>query len=124
MNARGYEPPDDGHQLFQTDGQKAAAVRLEDEDRLFIAWMRHAMAGRGLTQRQVAMLAGVNHSTISRLLTGDRTGLRYATALRVYRALENETATPLLERSFARADILRGGTTGAQLRPVERHRVD
>jgi hypothetical protein len=114
MNARGYKPPDDGHRPYLSDGH-AGAGRLEDEDLLFIAWMRHAMAGRRLTQRQAGMLAGVDHSTVSRLLNGERTGLKYATALRLYRALENETTTPLLERSFARDDILRGGTTRARL---------
>ena len=115
MSARGPNPPDGWHRLFQTDGHKAAAGRLENEDRLFIAWMQHAMAVRRLTQRQVAMLAGIDHSTISRLVRGERTGLRYATALRLYRALESETTTPLLQRSFSRDDILRGRTTRARL---------
>jgi hypothetical protein len=114
MNDRGYKPPDDGHRLYLSDGH-AGAGQVEGEDLRFIAWMRHAMAGRRLTQRQLAMLAGVDHSTISRLLNGERTGLKYMTALRLYRALENETTTPLLERSFSRDDILRGGPTGARL---------
>jgi transcriptional regulator with XRE-family HTH domain len=113
MSARGPIPPDGWHRLFHSDGA-ASAGRGDKEDRLFIAWMRHAMASRRLTQRQVAMLAGIDHSTISRLVKGERTGLKYATALRLYRALENETTTPLLERSFSRDDILRGSTTRAR----------
>jgi transcriptional regulator with XRE-family HTH domain len=97
---------------------------LEDEDRLFIAWVRQAMSARGLTQRQVAMLAGVNHSTISRLLRGERVGLKYATALRLYRALEGESTTPLLDRSFAPHDTLRIGANGPRLRTLDRRRSD
>jgi transcriptional regulator with XRE-family HTH domain len=98
---------------------------LEDEDRLFIAWVRQVMTARGLTQRQVAMLAGVSHSTISRLIKGERVGLKYVTALRLYRVLEKESATSLLDRSFARGDGARPGKIdGARLRPVHRQRVD
>jgi hypothetical protein len=116
---------DDRHRPHLSGHRDAAAGRLEDEDLLFIAWMRHAMAGRRLTQRQVAMLARVDHSTISRLLRGERTGLRYMTALRLYQALENETTTPLLERSFSRdADAVRAGQSGAVVDPVARRRLD
>ncbi len=37
-------------------------TRLEDEDRLFIAWVRQVMSARRLTHCPVAMLAGVSHS--------------------------------------------------------------
>ena len=97
---------------------------MEDEDRLFIAWVRQVMSARGLTQRQVAMLAGVDHSTISRLLKGERVGLKYVTALHLYRALDKESATPLLDRSFARGDEAASRKlNGARLRPVHRQRV-
>jgi transcriptional regulator with XRE-family HTH domain len=99
--------------------------QVEEEDRLFVAWVRNVMVTRRLTQRQVAMLAGVDHSTISRLLSGDRVGLRYVTALRLYRALEKESTRSLLERSFSRGDeTRRGGANGARLRPMDRQRVD
>jgi transcriptional regulator with XRE-family HTH domain len=97
---------------------------LEDEDRLFITWVRQVMSARGLTQRQVAMLAGVNHSTISRLLRGERVGLKYATALRLYRALVGESTTPLLDRSFAPHDTLRIGANGPRFRTLHRRRSD
>jgi transcriptional regulator with XRE-family HTH domain len=93
---------------------------LEDEDRLFIAWVRQVMTARRLSHRHVAMLVGVSHTTISRLLNGEHVGVRYVTALRLYRALEKETTTPLLDRSFARGD----GANGARFRPVDRQGVD
>jgi transcriptional regulator with XRE-family HTH domain len=60
---------------------------LEDEDRLFIAWVRQVMTARRLSQRQVAMLSGMDHSVLSRLLQGKR-NMSYATAARLYRALD------------------------------------
>lgn len=44
--------------------------RISDGD--FNGWLRDAMAERGLSQRALAMRTGISHSTISRLITGDR----------------------------------------------------
>ena len=59
---------------------------MEEEDRLFVAWVRQVMTARRLSQRQVAMLSGIDHSALSRLLQGKR-NMSYATAARLYRAL-------------------------------------
>jgi transcriptional regulator with XRE-family HTH domain len=45
------------------------------------------MTVRRLSQRQVAMLSGIDHSVLSRLLQGKRS-MSYATAARLYRALD------------------------------------
>ena len=39
----------------------------------FCGWLRDEMQQRGISQRTLAMRTGVSHSTISRLLSGDRT---------------------------------------------------
>jgi transcriptional regulator with XRE-family HTH domain len=39
----------------------------------FRGWLRTAMRERGVSQRALAMRTGVSHSTISRLLSEDRT---------------------------------------------------
>lgn len=44
--------------------------RITDGD--FGGWLRDAMAERGISQRTLAMRTGIDHSTISRLLTGGR----------------------------------------------------
>ena len=38
----------------------------------FASWLRQAMADRDLSMRMLSMRAGINHSTICRLLKGDR----------------------------------------------------
>jgi transcriptional regulator with XRE-family HTH domain len=81
------------------------------------------MAARGLTQRHLAMLAGLDHSTISRLLRSERVGLKYVTALRLYRALETERTTPLLGRTLSRDDVVRTTVSRARPRPVGAHRL-
>ena len=45
--------------------------RVLDGD--FRGWLRAAMRDRGMSQRALAMRTGVSHSTISRLLSEDRT---------------------------------------------------
>lgn len=54
---------------------------------VFNLWLRRQLRERRMSQRQLAMLSGVDHSTISRLLRGDRaptleTATRLAHALR------------------------------------------
>lgn len=49
---------------------------------VFNVWLRRQLRERRMTQRQLGARSGVNHSTISRLLTGDRTpSLNTATKL-------------------------------------------
>ena len=38
----------------------------------FGGWLREAMAHRGISQRTLAMRTGIDHSTISRLMTHGR----------------------------------------------------
>jgi DNA-binding XRE family transcriptional regulator len=42
---------------------------LEDD---FAAWLQERMEERGISQRMLALRAGVSHSSVSRLLSGDR----------------------------------------------------
>jgi transcriptional regulator with XRE-family HTH domain len=54
---------------------------------VFNLWLRRQLRERRMSQRQLAMLSGVDHSTISRLLRGDRaptleTATKLAHALR------------------------------------------
>ncbi len=53
---------------------------------VFGIWLRRRLRERRMSQRQLANLSGVNHSTISRLLVGDRTP-SLDTATRLARAL-------------------------------------
>lgn len=51
-------------------------------DRGFNQWLQAQLRARRLTQRQLAQLSGVDHSTISRLMRGDRVpSLRTASRL-------------------------------------------
>ena len=59
----------------------------EEEDSLFLAWVRQVMAARRLSLRQVAMLSRVDHTVLSRLLLGKRR-MSYVVAARLYRALD------------------------------------
>jgi transcriptional regulator with XRE-family HTH domain len=53
---------------------------------VFNVWLRRQMRERRMSQRQLAVLSGVDHSTISRLVRGDRVP-SLATATRLARAL-------------------------------------
>jgi transcriptional regulator with XRE-family HTH domain/outer membrane biosynthesis protein TonB len=53
---------------------------------VFNLWLRRQLRERRMSQRQLAHLSGVNHSTISRLLAGDRTP-SLDTATKIARAL-------------------------------------
>jgi transcriptional regulator with XRE-family HTH domain len=55
---------------------------------VFNVWLRRQLRARRMSQRQLAYLSGVDHSTISRLVAGDRTpsldtAAKLARALRV-----------------------------------------
>jgi transcriptional regulator with XRE-family HTH domain len=55
---------------------------------IFNVWLRRQLRERRMSQRQLAFLSGVDHSTISRLLRGDRTP-NLATATKLARAVSN-----------------------------------
>jgi transcriptional regulator with XRE-family HTH domain len=56
---------------------------------VFSTWLRRQLRERRISQRQLAMLAGVNHSTVSRVVTGGRVP-SLETATRIVRALRME----------------------------------
>ncbi len=56
------------------------------EDQAFARWLRAQMRARKMSQRQLAFRSGVDHSTISRLVHGERTP-SYRTATRLARGL-------------------------------------
>ncbi|HEX6655027.1 MAG TPA: helix-turn-helix transcriptional regulator [Candidatus Limnocylindria bacterium] len=55
----------------------------------FAVWLRQAMADRDLSMRMLSMRAGINHSTICRLMKGDRDP-SLTTALALLRVLARE----------------------------------
>lgn len=69
---------------------------------VFNIWLRRRLRERRMTQRQLAARSGVDHSTISRLLSGDRTP-SLATATKLAQALrelgENDDAIEYFERA-------------------------
>ena len=64
--------------------------------RAFNEWLRAQLKAKRMSQRQLAQQSGVDHSTISRLVRGDRTpSLGTATKLaRGLREVRDETETP------------------------------
>jgi transcriptional regulator with XRE-family HTH domain len=64
--------------------------------RAFNEWLRSQLKAKKMSQRQLAQQSGVDHSTISRLVRGDRTpSLGTATKLaRGLREVGDETETP------------------------------
>jgi transcriptional regulator with XRE-family HTH domain len=56
------------------------------EDRAVAHWLRTQMRARKMSQRQLAFRSGVDHSTISRLVHGDRTP-SFGTATKLARGL-------------------------------------
>jgi transcriptional regulator with XRE-family HTH domain len=65
--------------------------------RAFNEWLRAQLKAKKMSQRQLAQQSGVDHSTISRLIRGDRTpSLATATALaRGLRELRDDTDMPV-----------------------------
>jgi len=66
------------------------------EARAFNEWLRAQLKSKKMSQRQLAQQAGVDHSTISRLVRGDRTpSLGTATKLaRGLREIRDDSETP------------------------------
>ncbi len=105
---------------------------LEDD---FAAWLEERMEQRGMSQRMLALRAGVSHSSVSRLLSGDRSP-SLPTALALLRVLAAEPAAthlasqgkparstarpppdpPGLEPKVVRTAILRAGFAGVASR--------
>ena len=95
-------------------------MEAETNGRTFNEWLRRQLRVKKMSQRQLAMQAGVDHSTISRLLRGDRTpSLDTATKLarglrevfdetdttRYFGLVENGTVSPVARVEYAlRAD--------------------
>src|SRR5918996_2769185 len=48
------------------------AVMTLNDPRSFNAWLRRQLKEKKMSQRQLALQSGVDHSTISRLIKGDR----------------------------------------------------
>ncbi|MHB8891416.1 MAG: helix-turn-helix domain-containing protein [Candidatus Limnocylindrales bacterium] len=70
-----------------------------DNGRAFNEWLRAQLKAKKMSQRQLAQQSGVDHSTISRLIRGDRmpslgTATRLARGLREIRE-DSDTATAL-----------------------------
>jgi transcriptional regulator with XRE-family HTH domain len=64
-----------------------ASAALPLDGRVFNEWLRARLRARGMSQRQLAERSGVAHSTISRMVRGDRvpsltTAYKLAAALR------------------------------------------
>jgi transcriptional regulator with XRE-family HTH domain len=89
---------------------------VESNGRTFNEWLRSQLRVKKMSQRQLAMQAGVDHSTISRLLRGDRTpSLGTATKLarglrevldetettRYFGVVENATVNPVARVEYA-----------------------
>jgi hypothetical protein len=86
------------------EGIRVPARILEGD---FSGWLRDAMATRRMSQRMLAALSGIDHTSVSRLLSGDRQP-SLGTALALIRVLEQPRlrvtpplTTMLLERERA-----------------------
>ena len=71
----------------------------------FNAWLRGRLKEKRMSQRQLALQSGVDHSTISRLMKGDRMpSLRTATKLaRALRDIHDEADARVYFTSMSRA---------------------
>ena len=76
----------------------------------FAGWLCDAMAARGMSQRMLAALSGIDHSTVSRLLSGDRQPA-LATALALIRVLERPRLQLATTVAVNDVRVERSGTT-------------
>ena len=76
--------------------------------RSFNSWLRSQLKEKKMSQRQLALQSGVDHSTISRLIKGDRMpSLGTATKLaRGLREIRDETEGPAYFASLAARQLL------------------
>ena len=74
----------------------------------FNAWLRGRLKEKRMSQRQLALQSGVNHSTISRLITGARTpSLGTATKLALgLRDIQDEADGPAYFESLTSRPVL------------------
>jgi transcriptional regulator with XRE-family HTH domain len=49
------------------------STRMERPGVAFDEWLKEALKRRRMSQRQLAYFSGIDHSTVSRLASGDRT---------------------------------------------------
>lgn len=71
--------------------------RIVDGD--FTGWLRDAMNARGMSARMVGLQTGMNHSTITRLLSGDREP-RFTTLIALLRLFADQaSAEPIQSES-------------------------
>ncbi|HEX5396048.1 MAG TPA: helix-turn-helix domain-containing protein [Candidatus Limnocylindria bacterium] len=76
--------------------------------RSFNSWLRGQLKEKKMSQRQLALQSGVDHSTISRLIKGDRMpSLGTATKLaRGLREIHDEADGPAYFASLAQRDVM------------------
>jgi transcriptional regulator with XRE-family HTH domain len=79
-----------------------------NDPRSFNAWLRRQLKEKKMSQRQLALQSGVDHSTISRLIKGDRMpSLGTATALaRGLREIGDESDGPAYFESQSSRPVL------------------
>lgn len=70
---------------------------------LFREWLARKIKTRGLSHTQLALLSGVDRSTVGRLLAGDRSP-SLDTAVRLVGALDDEALPTVLARLGRRAN--------------------
>src|ERR671918_1889813 len=84
------------------------AVMTLNDPRSFNAWLRRQLKEKKMSQRQLALQSGVDHSTISRLIKGDRMpSLGTATALaRGLREISDDSEGPAYFASLSNRPVL------------------
>jgi transcriptional regulator with XRE-family HTH domain len=90
------EAADSGNRnVIRPSGERKVPMSVQN-GRAFNEWLRTQLKAKKMSQRQLAQQSGVDHSSISRLVRGDRTpSLGTATKLaRGLRELRDETETP------------------------------
>ena len=91
------------------------ARRRREVDLTFAAWLTHELQERGLSRRELGRLAGVHHSTLSRVLVGARTP-NFATVQRICAVVGSPPA-----RVVVGTLGWRPGGLAANLAPPPRH---
>lgn len=83
-------------------------MTIQGPPRSFNAWLRGQLKEKKMSQRQLALQSGVDHSTISRLIKGDRMpSLGTATKLaRGLREIRDDTEGPAYFASLATRQLL------------------
>lgn len=81
---------------------------IQQPPKSFNAWLRRQLKEKKMSQRQLALQSGVDHSTISRLIKGERTpSLGTATKLaRGLREIGHEEDSPVYFDTIANRHVL------------------